>query len=276
MYKAKLVISGPMLEIYEYNISPNAGKRRNLSLEERKRREELFGPVSKIEMPQNSFYRSKKNAKRIMYCNAWRWLKENQLPFPPFFLTLTFAENIQDLKLAGDIFRKFIQRFNYELGYENAYLQYIAIREFQERGAIHYHLIIFNLPYMRDKVYKTIRELWGEGRIDLKMIKSMGTLTHYLSKYMVKDAENGKLAGLKRYLTSKRIKRPSIIKDDNYAVFDVAMRLENKLVYETKFEAGFIGTIKYRQYFLQRDDNLLELLGLDRNPIEAISSVIKE
>jgi len=276
MYKAKLVISGPMLEIYEYNISPNAGRKRNLSPEERKRMEERFGPISRIEMPQNSFYRSKKNAKRIMFCNAWRWLKENQLPFPPFFLTLTFAENIQDLKLAGDIFRKFIQRFNYELGYENAYLQYIAIREFQQRGAIHYHLIIFNLPYMKDRVYKTIRELWGEGRIDLKMIKSMGTLTYYLSKYMVKDAENGKLSGMKRYLTSKKIKRPSIIKDDNYAVFDVAMRLENKLVYETKFEAGFIGTIKYRQYFLERDDNLLELLGLDRNPKEAISSIIKE
>jgi len=274
MHKLKLIISGPMLEIYEYDLAPRKPYKIRLTPEEREKKERLFGKKDAIEVPKTSFYRSRKVAKRIMFCNAWRWVKENGLPFPPFFLTLTFAENIQDIPLARDIFRKFIQRFNYELGYKKAYLQYIAIREFQERGAIHFHLILFNLPYMKDKVYAKIREAWGQGRIDLKMIKNMSTLVHYLSKYMVKDAENGKLAGLKRYQTSKKVIRPSVIANDNYAVLDVMNRLENKLVYQTEFEAEFIGIIKYKQYLLGKDDNLLELLGLDHHPNEDILSVL--
>lgn len=55
------------------------------------------------------------------------------------FMTLTFAENIQDITYADNEFKKFMKRFNYKYKRKSKFL---AVREFQKRGAIHYHLLI--------------------------------------------------------------------------------------------------------------------------------------
>ncbi|MFL2072876.1 hypothetical protein ACEN32_11285 [Marinilactibacillus psychrotolerans] len=60
------------------------------------------------------------------------------------FMTLTFAENIQDITYADNEFKKFMKRFNYKYKRKSKFL---AVREFQKRGAIHYHLLIdWQLP----------------------------------------------------------------------------------------------------------------------------------
>jgi hypothetical protein len=273
MFQAKLVISGPILEVYKYDL-PHRSHEGPSAFSEKWKEEFPEPKESPEKIALNSFYRSKKEAKRIMFSNAWKWFKENGRPYPPFFLTLTFEDNIQDLNLANDFFRKFIQRFNYKLGYKKAHLQYLGIREFQKRGAIHYHLIIFNLPYIKDRVYRTIFNLWGQGRFELKMVKTMSGLVGYLSKYMVKEAEDGRLLAKKRYFTSKSIKRPIVIRD-TYAVLTIASKLKDRLDFEKEFETKFVGTMKYEKYILKDDDDILNL-DLDQSAMEAISLIIKE
>lgn len=273
MFQAKLVISGPILELYKYNLPTRTGNGPSAFNEKWKEEfpEEKEGPE---ERALNSFYRSKKEAKRIMFCNAWKWFKKNNRPYPPFFLTLTFKENIQDLNLANDIFRKFIQNLNYKLGYKKAHIQYLGVREFQQRGAIHYHIIIFNLPYIKDQVYKTIFNLWGQQRFELKMVKSLNTLIGYLSKYMVKEAEDGRLSDKKRYFTSKKVKRPIIIRD-TYAVLSITSKINDRLDFKKEFEIKFIGKMEYEKYILKYDESILNL-DLDQETMDAISSIIKE
>ena len=230
----------------------------------------------KIDANLLSFYRSKRIARRIIFCNAWRWRKDNGRPYSPFLLTLTFEENIQDLKTANRMFSKFIQRFNYMLtGKKKAYLQYLGVVEFQKRGAIHYHVMIFNLPYIKHKVYETIRELWGKGRIELKKVDTIERLINYLSKYMIKDFTNKKLTNKKRYFTSRKIKRPLI----SYDVYTGFFLPAKRLVFEKQMVLKYLGPMVYRRYILTPKDEetfYFDFPNIDERQEKNVLSVIKD
>jgi len=129
------------------------------------------------------------------------------------FLTLTYPQiypNPQDAKTHLDTFLKRLARqFPLTSGFWRL--------EFQERGAPHFHLILFNLPFV-DK--STIQEWWGEiighdkpfTRIEL--IRGWRKLMSYVSKYVAKEgsgeyiAAGGKAQGdsgfnLEPYLTGR-------------------------------------------------------------------------
>ncbi|MCK9445279.1 hypothetical protein M0Q50_00115 [bacterium] len=273
MFQTKLVKSGPILEYYSYNLPIRSHSGPSAFNEKWK---EEFPDEEEEEVENNCFYRSKRNARRIIYCNAWRWFREDGLPYPPFFLTLTFEENIQDIKTANRIFSKFIQRFNYMLtGKKKSYLQYLGVLEFQKRGAIHYHIMLFNLPYIKDKVYTTIRELWNKDwRIKLQKVESTEVLVSYLSKYMTKDYEDQRLAKKKRYFVTKNILRPEILRD-TYAVLSLTGKLKGRLVCEREWDTKYVGHMKYERYVLHQEDKIFDL-DLDQEAKDAISSVIKE
>jgi len=269
MLQTKLIKSGPMVESYTMNVREKRYHVKRDWQEEDNCEEQIDGNLV-------SFYRSKKVARRIIFCNAWRWYKDNGRPYSPFLLTLTFEENIKDLKTANRMFSKFIQRFNYMLtGKKKAYLQYLGVVEFQKRGAIHYHVIIFNLPYIKHKVYETIRNIWGQGRIELKKVDTIERLIGYLSKYMVKDFSDKKLANKKRYFTSKKIKRP-LISYDPYTGFFLPV---GRLVFEKEMEFKYVGRIVYRRYILTPEDEIalyFNCPGIDERKETNVLSLIKD
>ena len=49
----------------------------------------------------------------LISTNAWFWKRNNSTPFWPSFLTLTFKENITDVKEGNYLQSKFIKRLNY-------------------------------------------------------------------------------------------------------------------------------------------------------------------
>ncbi len=84
------------------------------------------------------------------------------------FLTLTFKENITDVKKANYEFKKFIKRLNYYLKVNNyAPAKYIAVLENQKRGAIHYHIVLFNVPYIPHEDYLGI---WAKGSVFIESL----------------------------------------------------------------------------------------------------------
>ncbi|MGG5370782.1 hypothetical protein IGI67_002423 [Enterococcus sp. AZ196] len=127
------------------------------------------------------------------------------------FLTLTFEKNIEDIDYANYEFNKFIKRLNYDLyKTKKAQLKYIATWELQKRGAIHYHLILFDFPYIP---FKRLESIWGHGyikinKIDVDSIENRG---RYISKYFDKDLEmkNNKK---KAFFKSRNLSSPQIIK----------------------------------------------------------------
>ena len=121
------------------------------------------------------------------------------------FLTLTFKENIQDIERANREFTLFIKRLKRYL--KNQQLKYIATWELQERGAIHYHLVLFSVPYIDNK---KLAEMWGNGFIKINKIKETvktEAVGVYITKYFVKDLDK-KANQKKAYFSSRNLIKP--------------------------------------------------------------------
>lgn len=127
------------------------------------------------------------------------------------FLTLTFKSNIQDIDYSNKQFKYFIQRLNFHL-YKTKIqtLKYIATWEKQKRGAIHYHVIFFDFPYIE---IGNLEKIWGHGfvkinKINVDRIENTG---RYISKYFGKDLDI-KEHKKKAFFKSQNLKLPIIRK----------------------------------------------------------------
>lgn len=150
------------------------------------------------------------------------------------FITLTYKENETDIDKAMEDFRLFIKDFNEYLFGQGGKLEYIAVIEFQERGAIHFHFLAFNIPWV-DSLFEDLEFIWYHGDTNVKYLKDKDVesqkLGGYLSKYFSKFSdEDSRLDGRKCYFTSRNLDRPKYFRDEN-----IILRLTQKL-YVDKIE----------------------------------------
>lgn len=130
-----------------------------------------------------------------------------------FFVTLTYNnENVyykNELKESNYNFMKFIQRYNYNLGFN---LKYIVVAELQKknnRNAWHYHCIFFDMPSKKIDLQQ-LHKCWGSGAVNVKKInKKTSGVGKYMSKYLFKDIAD-LVKHKKSYHTSKNLIKPSI------------------------------------------------------------------
>ncbi len=171
------------------------------------------------------------------------------------FLTLTFKENMTNIEECNLLFKNFIKRLKYTHKLHN--LKYLAVIEFQERGAVHYHVLL-NIPYIPQN---ELQKLWGHGFIFINAISHVDNLGAYILKYMTKDNNDTRLMGKKAYLTSRNLKQEEIIVNHDIKDFS---KLENKIiqkynlndlkaVYEANFDTEMLGNCTYKQYNFKRE-----------------------
>lgn len=146
------------------------------------------------------------------------------------FLTLTFAENVSDIKYCNREFSKFTKRLNRRIyGTDKKQLKYLAVWEAQKRGAIHYHVVLFGLPYIKSA---ELREVWGHGfvkinRVDVDHRANVG---RYISKYFSKDVDEGSYKQ-KKFFRSQNLVQPAVerftsLEPLSFEGFDVAFTKE--------------------------------------------------
>lgn len=132
---------------------------------------------------------------------------------PPILLTLTMFEPVA-WSLASRRFKDFVSRLRRRHG---SRFSYIAVPEFQKRGAIHYHVLIFGLEPSaqqdreRAQTERTARyfaRLWGWGFCDCVITDGSPALAGYLAKYMHKAMQDQRIGEKKAYLASGNILRP--------------------------------------------------------------------
>lgn len=135
------------------------------------------------------------------------------------FMTLTFKENIQDISYTNYEFVKFIKRFNYHLYHvKTQCLKYVAVWEKQKRGAIHYHIIFFDLPFIKTR---EIQDIWGHGFVKINKIDvdSKDNRGRYVSKYFSKDVDD-KTYKQKSFFKSQNLKMPITERMTQYELLD--------------------------------------------------------
>lgn len=123
---------------------------------------------------------------------------------------------------------------------------YLAVIEFQKRGAVHYHFLC-NLPFIKSK---EIEKIWGHGFIKIRKIKHVTNLGAYFCKYLHKDMTDKRLFGKKKYFCSENIERPTEV-HDNEIVGKLMEQYELQDMepnYETRFTNEYTGEVVYRQF----------------------------
>lgn len=187
-----------------------------------------------------SIARTRKQIRRLVNSN----------PTMDKFLTLTFAENVTDLKQANYEFKKFKQKLERKIG---SGLKYIAVPEFQQRGAVHYHLML-DMPYLH---WKELSALWGHGRIQIEQIRKRGRAGAYLSKYLRKaEKDNGEAKFdvryycQKAYFFSRGLLEKSVQLVDNFLLLAKSTYSKIKLMQEYQYSSMVHGNVTIRYYLL--------------------------
>lgn len=96
-------------------------------------------------------------------------------------VTLTYADNMTDLKRLHNDFRNFWKRYKRRHGD----VDYLSVVEPQGRGAWHCHVLIRHND--QERVFipsKEIAELWGHGFVKVKSLKDIDNIGAYLSAYL--------------------------------------------------------------------------------------------
>lgn len=200
---------------------------------------------SRVDSPKeimlSNAIRSNLNCQRIAKTNRSVW---------ETFITLTFKENITDISTANKIFnawRTNIKKLKPDF-------KYLAVPEFQKRGAVHYH-ILSNLGIedkdiilkQQKKTGKAVKfddlydvKYWTKGFARVDFIKNdYKKIYSYICKYMTKDIDN-KLFGKKRYFYSQNLDKPfeTYLNLSNSRDFDYFMNImkDSNIEYKSVYE----------------------------------------
>lgn len=233
-YRSKAIVSGNIIEFYYYEQSVLEGF--TVKNECNCGRNSEANEAEKLKNREKVLNRARRDLRRLVNTNIKDFSK---------FVTLTFAENVQDFETANYEFKKFRQRLERFLKLK---IQYVCVPEFQKRGAIHFHVVMFNVPYIK---HSDLSELWNNGFVKINRIDNVTNVGAYICKYMSKDFDSeDRLKGKKCYFASRRLDKPTVLKDKG-----LIENLANSLpayscVYEQIFENDFNKT-HYRQYNLK-------------------------
>ena len=217
VYDVKIIHCGDTYQIYKFDKTRSKENKRDRDISPKVSikdidTDNLYKPDRVEEVKPillSNAIRSNLNCQRIAKANRDSWES---------FITLTFKENITDIVYANKIFNAWVSNVR-KLKKD---FKYIAVPEFQKRGAVHYH-ILSNLGKedtnivipQKERTEKT-KDLttlfdvkyWSRGFARVDFIKGdYKKIYSYICKYMTKDIDD-KLFGKHRYFNSQNLNKP--------------------------------------------------------------------
>lgn len=239
----KLIQAGKYLHHYQYS------KPIEYDYQSRKNYSKNLKNFKKVDPQANSnIYRTKKAIRLLLETNG-RYNTRSDGSFEgPAFVTLTFADNVQDVPAANYIFTKFIQRLNYKcFKSKTSFIKYLTVIEFQKRGAIHYHVIFFNLSNI-GQVYDQIKQCWTEGYSSIQEVKSLDHLTNYVYKDLVKAKQKDNQYNKKSYFTSKNLEKPQVMRLQSNIT--EKLKANKELIFNKQYKTGYT-EVTYKKYLIK-------------------------
>lgn len=247
--KARLIVSGDVVEEYRYenpyyyNWGPEKIKSKGETVQHKEKR-------------GDHLERARKNIRRVIEANVE---KENL----PIFITYTFKKNIKSLKTANPLFSKHVKELQRRYGK----LRYLCVPEFQKRGAVHYHVIYFDLPYIRN-IKEKVQKLWPHGFSQVKAVRKIKSIGAYVSKYLQKSVgDERRKRGEKGYFTSRGLRRPYELRNEE-SVDNELDELKSRNRMEMEFESSYEGPkgrVIYKRYkktdYVRRKGRLSKVKG---------------
>jgi len=228
-YQWKTITSGTLVEVYQFEVPLMIGRKPFKSANS-------IGEIRDDEYKKRSATKAVSTIRRLIHANFEKYAK---------FISLTFKNtekfNIQSLTECNDRKVTFLAK----LRSINHKVKYICVPEYQDRGAVHYH-VICNLPYLEKKVLK---KLWPYGFSDIRAIDEVSRQAHYVAKYVQKNRLDPRFDGRRTYVTSTNLLRP-VINYGNKAKAEI-----NKIapyrpdpIRQGRFETARNGVVLFAQF----------------------------
>ena len=244
----RVIKSGNTVELYEYEHD-------YYSAEKIEKDADKKVEIEKCEIVNSEYYRkrndhrARQEVRRLINAN-WKGGKME------YFITLTYAENMQDAEKAYSNFRSFLKSLRRR--YSND-LKYLAVMEWQKRGAIHFHVIVHDIdlgdePGDDMERYETEwgKTIWKYGFVDIKSLWKIDNVGAYLTKELLKDSQKQQRElGKKRYYHSQNLDKPMVItgEDATYWI-DTLKSLHPH--FTNSYDGLYTGQVIYREYNLER------------------------
>lgn len=245
----KIIISGNNVEKYEYEKEP-----RPVARGRRKRKinngSESVGADRSDTLSERQLGKRQDNARRTGL--VFRRIVASNLSgaMPPLLLTFTYKENITDINIGYKDYQSFIKALRNKFGKT---FSYIAVSEFQKRGAIHFHALFWGLPseiFSQERKTRTIALIWKHGYVFMKETDGNNKLSSYLAKYMVKAFTDPRLKNKKAYFASRNVKRPKIIAGEDFSFWPVEEEYvgDRKPITDKEYNTLRMGKCRYRHW----------------------------
>jgi len=255
----KIISYGNNLEVYEYekDVVRLVGRTRTPSEDDFSDADiQLSGEDSlpAKEIPKETLGKRSDNARRASL--AFRRIVASNLggSTRPLLVTLTYRDNFTDLARAYKHLTTFIQSLRRAFGKN---FKYVVVPEFQKRGAVHFHALVWGLPeevFLHERETRTLGKLWGHGFVYLKETDGDEKLSFYLSKYMAKAFIDPRLKNQKCYVASRNIQRPLV----QAGPFSIPTVLEEygvteEAILDRTYQTKWLGEGRYRLFKLNHD-----------------------
>jgi hypothetical protein len=227
-------VTGKTVEVYKNLTGIKFGFQRK---KKPKRKTKKKVKEKTTELKEFAIYRCRREIKRRINSNT----DMNK------FITLTFAENLSDLQDCNKKFKAFIRKL------KSVYpdLKYIAVPEFQKRGAVHYHLLS-NIGYTENKA---LADIWGHGFVRINNINKVKNVGLYVSKYIGKDLKDERYFNNKKYFCSRKLNKPEIFYSPKR--LDIESKCKNfKSVFKKSFQS-YHGKIDYEIFEVDNKEKLM-------------------
>lgn len=169
----------------------------------------------------------------------------------PWFLTLTYHDQYQELPDIETAYRHlgaFFARLKTSVAQDFAYL---SVPEWQKRGAIHFHALVWGLPESTRKERSTrfLQRCWQQGYCDVRRaLYKSPKLAGYLAKYLSKAKADQRLGNRKAYTASRNIERPREKGSNSMSSFISTLVDETELTKISQYETMWLGRAEIRIY----------------------------
>jgi len=253
---AKVIKYGQQIEIYQYESEPRGFTTRSRKLQAA-RRASRMALLREDNMGQKERYEGKRkdNARRARMAFGRLVSANLGQSMHPLLVSLTYAENITETRQGHEDFNAFARNLRSRFGSQ---VRYIAVVEFQKRGAVHFHALLWGLPIglvKTERHTRLVASLWKQGYADLVETDGSPKLAGYLSKYMTKAFKANRLFGKKAYICSKNLLRPVIEKRSIL----ISHFYENNLsttqpLQDVVYQTQWLGECRFRHYSLVEKD----------------------
>jgi len=173
----------------------------------------------------------------------------------PVFASITYADNMCDVSRSRKDWNTFIVGARRQYG---ATFRYVCTTEFQERGAVHFHALIWGLPpdaVASERSTRIFAKTWGHGFADLVETDGSAKLATYVSKYISKYFNDQRLHGYRLYLCSRNVVYPVVDRAAILSMYDGSVNGVPDLstgvaVHESDYDTKSLGRAHYKKLYL--------------------------